>query len=397
MIKNILLSGGWGYGNLGDDALLEASIKILKDQYPSAAITIMTYDPLSCKEVGCTIVPSLHRKIYGERAFKFLRIWGKSWNYDAYPSIIARTINKFERLLLPYQPQSDSFIENFKNNSNSINHFRELFMQADMFVMSGGGYFNKWEDSFNSRCMELLLAKECETPVYILGQTIGPFTKKQLEKVQPLLQGVKGIFVRDVESHKDLVSMGCSPILAPDLALSYVGTEKLKDEICVIPAEYPSPVRRYLIDALELISQKTNMAMTITATRLYNRDINCLKEVFSCLKARGLDVKMVVPTSYEEVKKTIKGNKYIISRNLHGLILGWREGSKCLCLCDERKFVSFMTQIAREDCIVDVYNANAETICQMFEKLMTIEENHLEKQKKIAVEVLNACHQTLNV
>lgn len=397
MINNILLSGGWGYGNLGDDALLESSIRILRDFYPQSKIIIMSYDPSESTIHGCEVIPSIHRAIYGRRAFKYLRIYGKSWNYDKYPTLIARIINKVERMIAPFLPKSDDLLIQFKANKTAMKQYQEVFQNSDMFVMSGGGYFNDWEDSFNSRYMELQLAKEANIPVYICGQTIGPLTKEQSEIITPLLNGVEGIYVRDIESEKDLNAMGCTPIVAPDLALSYVGKGMLSDSICVIPAEYPKAVRGELVKTIRLISERYNIPVVLTATRLYNRDINCLREIYAKLKSLGINVKMVIPKDYEEVKNTIKGHMYVISRNLHGLILGWREGAMCLCLCNERKFVSFMKQIGHEDCIVDVYKTKAKDIYQMFSNLTTLNENHVEIQKSISEEVIKACKDTFNI
>ena len=62
---NILLSGGWGYGNLGDDAILEASVRILCNLYPQSKITIMSYEPCDINIHGYEVIPSLHRAIFG--------------------------------------------------------------------------------------------------------------------------------------------------------------------------------------------------------------------------------------------------------------------------------------------------------------------------------------------
>ena len=40
----IILSGGWGYGNLGDDAILYSSIKLLRDKFPDSTIVVLSYN-----------------------------------------------------------------------------------------------------------------------------------------------------------------------------------------------------------------------------------------------------------------------------------------------------------------------------------------------------------------
>ena len=137
MINRILLSGGWGYGNLGDDALLETSVRILRDFYPQSKITIMSYEPSESVVCGCEVIPSLHRAIYGKRAFKFLRIYGKTWNYDKYPALIAKIINKVNGIVELCLPKSDTLLNSFKMNNSAMKQYHEVFQNDDKFVLNG--------------------------------------------------------------------------------------------------------------------------------------------------------------------------------------------------------------------------------------------------------------------
>ena len=42
-MKKIILSGGWSYGNLGDEAILMSSVKLLHQRYPDYVIVVLLY------------------------------------------------------------------------------------------------------------------------------------------------------------------------------------------------------------------------------------------------------------------------------------------------------------------------------------------------------------------
>ena len=44
-MKKIYLIGGWSYGNIGDEAILEGLLIGIKDIYKDANIAISSYDP----------------------------------------------------------------------------------------------------------------------------------------------------------------------------------------------------------------------------------------------------------------------------------------------------------------------------------------------------------------
>ena len=67
----IILSGGWGFGNLGDDAILLASIKILKWKYPLSNIVVLTNNVKETEQIlldqsEIEIEESIFKKKFGD-------------------------------------------------------------------------------------------------------------------------------------------------------------------------------------------------------------------------------------------------------------------------------------------------------------------------------------------
>lgn len=371
----VLLSGGWGYGNLGDDAILLASIELIKKEIPNAEITVMSYSPQDTAALipAFKVIPSIHRIVYDNRAYKQLRTYEHSFNIESIP-LLWRFMSIIKRIMgYDSNCNSKSILEK-KIKRDKIEQLKELFRQYDIFIMSGGGYFNEWEDSFNSRILELELSKQCHSS-FIVGQTLGPFSKVKQDILKQHLNGLKRIYVRDTASLNELNGLGYNAILVPDLALSYIPQQyELIDQITIIPAEIPQHKRDKFAQAIYGVYKTMSLPVQIAITRLYNGDINCAKDLFKRMKRIGIkNVTLHIPTNYIEVVQTISHSKYVVSRNLHGLIIGWREGAKCISLHKERKFISFMEQINASDCIVDINGDIAMQLLECFDKLNALD------------------------
>lgn len=388
----ILLSGGWGYGNLGDDAILLASIELIKKKIPNAEITVMSYSPQDTTSLisGIKVIPSIHRIVYGNRAYKQLRTYKHTLNIEAY-SLLWRIISLIKRIIrYKSNYKSKSILDKFIRG-DAFESLKNKFSQYDIFIMSGGGYFNEWEDSFNSRILELELSKQCHSS-FIVGQTLGPFSKAKQEILKQRLNEIKRIYVRDTASLNELNRLGYNAILIPDLALSYIPQQYgLIDKITIIPAEIPQYKRDEFIQAIYGICKITKLPIQIGITRLYNGDINCAKDLFNRMKKIGIEnVTLHIPANYIEVVQMISHSKYVISRNLHGLIIGWREGAKCICLHKERKFISFMAQISASDCIVDIDGDIAMQLLKCFDKLNSLDTcKQYEIHKSLVMQIVN--------
>lgn len=397
---NILLSGGWGYGNIGDDAILMASLDLLKQQYSNATITITSHNPEYTQKVvgnAFEVIPSVHRQLFQDRAFVFLKVRGYVPNVAALPQIIQRIYGRITRNQRVEGTMSivDSYLKQY-----GFEGLKKQYQNADLFVMSGGGYFNSWEDSMISRIIELELAQLCKVKSVIIGQTLGPFTIPQAkDRLKNALNSAYGIYVRDIESKKELMAMGIESVLAPDLALSQnpMLNETKQNTLAIVPAEIPVATRDAFVEGVARIINEYHLTATVVVTRLYIQDIEVAKRIAKKLQdcCGERDVSLVIPDVYSDIENVLMRSKYVISRNLHGLILAWRSGAKCICLNDERKFVTFMSQIGHPENILDANNLSSCDLYNSFE-ILSHQMDDNTKRESLKQEVVSTVLYTLS-
>lgn len=343
--KKILVSGGWGYGNLGDDAILHSTILLVKKRFPGAVIKVMSYNPEeTAAELNFEyeVLPSVHRLLFGESAFKQLNIYGKSRDNRR---LSVRILNRIKR----YFPKKE-----LVPDMEAVKAIYHDFENVDIFIMSGGGYFNNWRESAISRCEELKIAHKFGVDSYIVGQTLDAFDEHLYDLVKTRIQNCKGIAVRDNDSQAEIESMGMHALITPDLVLS-MSDDKPKlsnNEFVFIPAELPFYDEVSIVDGVALFAEKHKIPVTVALTRLYHSDVRCARRVVKRLRKKGVEVKFTIPKSYSDIASTIVGANFIFSRNLHGLILGYIGGGKVLSLNDQWKFKGFLKQIEGEPLLV---------------------------------------------
>ncbi len=155
-MAKIVLSGYYGFNNLGDDAILYTIIRTLKEIDSTLEITILAHDPEKM------------RKSYNEEGIYAVNRW--------------------------------SIMEVFRAIS-----------QCDLFI-SGGGSLLQDVSSANGILYYLgliWLARFLEKPVMIYAQGVGPVLKTRNKRLTGwILNGVNKITVRDQESKEDLLSLG---------------------------------------------------------------------------------------------------------------------------------------------------------------------------------------------
>lgn len=367
-MNKILVSGGWGYGNLGDDALLIATVDLLILKYPKSKLVITSYNHLETKNVlkdyDVSVVPSIHRMVSKKLAFHKLGTNGKTFDYCGLPKLLQRVIGKCN-----YQYVISKGNHIFQNRERIFNNIVQTeaykgFEDADLFIMSGGGYFNSWTDNLTARVIELKLAKKANLKSLVIGQSIGPFVTKELsEYAYSGLKYADIISVRDKESLMELTDLNLRCDISPDLALASINfAEPTTNEVSIILGGFPDSKIDELVMGLKNVSNKLKCTYKFLITRLYNSDVLAVKKIYKILIDEGVDAKLIIPTSYVQLQKELANSSIVVSRNLHGLIMGWRAGVPSVCLHHERKFVTFMEQSGQINRLLDVNELTKEKL-----------------------------------
>ena len=172
----IVLTGGWGYGNLGDDAILDSTIEMIKESYPGCTIDVLTYnlsDSLLYKDRKSIF---LHKSVHSYVDFNTSELSFKRLNMD-YP-LLKKVLMKIKRYAVDSSVWCN--VSNFERNSKPV---KEIIQAADLFVVSGGGYFNeKWIGSVMAHLVEMKMAIDSEVPFIVTGPTIGTFSNQKIKK-----------------------------------------------------------------------------------------------------------------------------------------------------------------------------------------------------------------------
>lgn len=175
----VIVSGGWSYGNIGDEAIAKATRYELNRIWPEAEYIFLAYNQ--------------------DEFYKHHKI-------ESHPSV-HRLINNASDLKLN-QGNVEEKLEELK--TSVFASYTSLFGKEDtVFVMSGGGYFHEgWEDQFLSRIIEILIAASMKAKIFVVGQSMGPFYSDRARAlVVKALKKCTYINVRDVSSYEMIKSL----------------------------------------------------------------------------------------------------------------------------------------------------------------------------------------------
>lgn len=376
----IVLTGGWGYGNMGDDAILRASIHLIKDTFPSSEIRILTNDVEESRSVvpestNISFYKSAQEVLFGEYRRYFIS--------NSYKSIIEHEVRSVlerrngERRAKRYFKNIDKML---KENHESISHMEQIMDGADLFIMSGGGFINDWSESLATKYIECLFAKRHGLRMFMIGQTIGPFQYPSTAKIGRLICSMMdGLFFRDNESVKDCqVTQNVIPHSVPDLALYDKVENPNKNKSLVF-----IPFRQDVLDRLDFytsnlkkIAKDNNLEVIVSISQQWQHAINLSVACYLYFKNHGLDAKIVIPSNVEELQELVSSAELLISQNLHGLIMGYRSNVRILSINNARKFIGFMDLVSQNKYICDPTKADNLELADLADELLRKQPAH---------------------
>lgn len=179
-MKKIYITGGWGYGNYGDNAILAGMLQSLKFRLKDSELIITSFDTNELAlQNNVESIPSVH-SLFTKNPIT--RLWHRFsywlWRKSSYKWMFSSELNK---------------------------HL-EILKKSNVLLMGGGGYFNDaWPSMLNSKYAELELAEVANCPVMLYGQTIGPFSDYTIKNsLSKKLNKVSFISYRDAQSAETL-------------------------------------------------------------------------------------------------------------------------------------------------------------------------------------------------
>ncbi|HEU4964932.1 MAG TPA: polysaccharide pyruvyl transferase CsaB [Bacilli bacterium] len=328
-MPRILISGYYGFDNLGDDTVLFGIMSSIRNREPDAEIIVLSNQPTRTEA------------LFGVKAVN-------RWNF----AVI----------------------------------FREL-SRCDMLVMGGGSLL---QDVTGGRSILYYLgiaqmAYLLKKPIVFYGQGIGPISKSLSEKlIRKVVNRVNLITVRDPKSRDDLLSYGvdrpdlhvtADPAFAIDCSLfSEDAGAKLLKEFGVITKHLGGDqkvagiaIRNWSTSHPfhEVLAQNADRLVregwkVVFIPMQYPGDVGASQRVLSHMKERA--VLLNRQFSFRDIANIIANTDLIIGMRLHSLILAAHCGVPFVSLSYDPKINRFVKRVGFEEAIDSVNTVTYESL-----------------------------------
>lgn len=182
-IKKILLIGDVGGNNafhVGDEAMLEANLALLRRLLPGAEVILVSRTPASTSQ------------LYGAEASATL----------GFSNVSADREEELQRI--------DALVERALGNGDEIPDVFQNLLTANLLIISGGGNLSStWPEHILERLALVRLARRCGIPIVIVGQTIGPnLEHADRLLVMEILDAARWVGLREVPSVALAIELG---------------------------------------------------------------------------------------------------------------------------------------------------------------------------------------------
>jgi polysaccharide pyruvyl transferase WcaK-like protein len=344
----IVVSGGWGYGNLGDDAILAATIGVLNRRYPGCEIVVLTYDLADS---------AIHRSSNVELRLCVHALVDNGSSEVLRPDIV----HNYSRLRrkwmdLHFRLTETAWWFGLARRMADLGAVASALHGADLFVMGGGGYFNeKWLCKTRAQLQELALAHQFQVPVAVLGPTIGKFSGCLQAQVARELGRARWFTVRDPDSLADAQRVHGSVQIIPDIALSTwlpEGSVASQPLLGVVFNNQGAPLCGRLAEGVaRFLASRPQWRVKLFVSRLWKYDVAAARGLQRALLAHGVSSEMVLASDFQALEQAMAASRLVVSENLHGLILAARNLVPVLAINDypagspnDKKFKAFLAQ-----------------------------------------------------
>ncbi len=375
MFNSILILGGYGKGNIGDELLRWITVKIFETYFPYISGEIFTYNQ------------KVSYDFFNHNNFRFLNY------YDYFPS--------------------------FKYPASFLQFRSKNYLKKHQLIVFGGGGFIYDYSSINilSWLRRIYALKKLGKPILLLGVGVGPCRTGFSRLIAKLIINLSDIvIVRDYDSF-DLAKSLCKNKnkikLGADLAIllnkfdnysSEKPTEKIKS--CLIiprpwPYHYTKKHERLLIDAfisLIAFAIENFHIESVNFLPLHRfDDMPLCQRIAQELNIKGGVYKV---RKYEDIKSIITNTDLTISMRYHGVILSLIAQKPVIAIAYDRKINSLMKEFFETDSTLswnDFINIRKSEFSRCFDSL-SIDQMIIvpDKIKEMQNRLLNSISEAIN-
>lgn len=329
MNKKIIISGWYGHGNVGDEAILQAMIDIFKKEYPDCQITVLSCNTEYTKKVQK--VDAIGQFPYGL----------KNWLIQIFYN------KKFFKVL-------------------------KAIMGCDLFILGGGGFLSDWQPEVPHLWLrQLIFAKLFgkKTVLYRVGA--GPFLTEKGKKTTKfyLNNFADEVIVRDKISYdwltetagvkKNKVSVKIDPVAEMDISnykiendgfISLVYTPHFDREIWGNQRYKWEELKKCFYKQIQTLIEKGEKVRLVFFQPSVERDLaNELKFLFN-------NAEISFPADYKEAIGILAKSKALISLRLHGNIIAYALNKPFMPVIYHHKTKGFLDliQYKPQDIILEI-------------------------------------------
>jgi polysaccharide pyruvyl transferase WcaK-like protein len=378
----IIISGGWGYGNLGDDAILDSTIRQLQRQFPGSQCVVLTYDLVDSAihaADGITLRIGAHGLTDGGGCELFRPSMVQDYSLPR---------KAWVRAKFAFTETAAWF--KYVSKASTLRELQAELATADLFVMAGGGYFNeKWMNKTRAQLLELRMAAQAGVPSIILGPTIGRFQGAIRHEIESCFRKARLITVRDEFSFAETTQWSEQVSVVPDIALSHwLPAPVVSNGLGIVFTNAHADFSKRVAQAIRRFIEQSgeDWPVKLFVTRRWKYDLRAAISLQEELQSRGVACDLVMPSNFRNLEKGLAACRMLISENLHGLILAARNLVPVVAVNDYppgspnyKKFIGFLAQSNSQDLFFNADN-DAESISNI---LLSLARRHELKQGEL--------------
>ncbi|MEZ4087142.1 MAG: polysaccharide pyruvyl transferase family protein [Candidatus Gracilibacteria bacterium] len=333
----ITICGNYGATNLGDEALLEGILHMVRRSFSTPDITVLSANP---DETTAT---------HGVRSAKLIPAGIRSW------------------------------IDGLKTGSSRTT--KQILKDSDLFILGGGGLFT--DEKIHAVfiwALQAWMARRNGTPLFCLGQSVGPLESRIGRWVtRKVFQWADAVTVRDEDSKFLLERLGIDgvQVLAdPAFALDSTLLQEKRENYVVLSVRPwihgdPQIVYKRLADFVDWLWSEHRLKTILVPFQVsHDNDVQELERISGLVSEADAVELFDYSADFQQVLELMSRARAVVGMRLHSLIASSLAHTPFIGLSYSPKVQRFCRQMEMSDFVLDWPNFSLDDLRKYFDQLL---------------------------